>query len=152
MADSVDIGVPAAAAWAFITDPSKLHELQMGGDVRLLSGTFDTVGSRYLVTTRVYGRLMDATHEIVRFEAPRVLATRVTSEGTVMETLLQVEPIRDDACVLIVQSTTEWGGSGMAFISRVMTALAGRSAFSAYLEKLRNAIEAESRNETASPA
>ena len=57
MGDSVNVDVPPADAWAFITDPPKLHALQMNGTVRLLSGTFDTVASRYLVTTRVYGRL-----------------------------------------------------------------------------------------------
>jgi hypothetical protein len=143
MADSVVIDVPPAVAWAFISDPRKLHGLQPNSSVRLLSGSFDMAGSRFLVTTRAWGRLLDATHEIVRIEPTRLLETRVTSEGTVMESLIQVEPVRDDACVLVVQSTIEWGGSFTALVSRVTTAVAGRATFSAFLEQLKKAIEAD---------
>lgn len=149
MADSVAIDVPQSVAWAFIADPRKIHGLQPNSSVRLLSGSFDTVGSRFLVTTRAWGRLMDATHEIVRFEPIRLLESRATSEGTAMVSLIQVEPVRDDACVLVIQSTIEWGGSFLALVSRVMTALAGRATFSAYLEQLKKAIETDHANELA---
>jgi hypothetical protein len=103
MADSVVVDVPAAAAWAFVSDPGRVHALVPKTTVRLLSGTFDTVGSRYLVTTRVPGQTLDATHEIVRYEPPRLIETRTSSQGTVGMSLMQVEPLRDDACVLIVE-------------------------------------------------
>ena len=147
MADSVVIDVPQAAVWAFVTDPPKLHGLQPNTDVRLLSGTYDTVGSRYLVTTRAWRRTFDTTHEIVRFEPTRLIKTRATSEGTVMQSLLQIEALRDDACVLIMQGTTEWGGSFVALVSRVMTALAGRTVLSSYLDRLKRAIEADAGRE-----
>jgi carbon monoxide dehydrogenase subunit G len=143
MTDSVAIDVPPVVAWDFIADPEKFHGLMANSSVRLLSGTFDTVGSRFLVTTRAYGRFLDATHEIVRLEAPRVIETRITSEGTVMQSLVQVEPVREDACVLIVQSTIGWGGSFLALVSRVLNALIGRAIFSAFLERLKKRIEAD---------
>ena len=87
------------------------------------------------MTTRAGGQVLDATHEIVRIEAPRLLETRTTSQGTVSISFLQVEPIRDDACVLIMQGEIDWGGSFMAVVSRILTGVFGRRTMATELER-----------------
>ena len=143
MADSVMVEVPAELAWAFVSDPRRVHAVVPHTTVSLLSGSFETVGSRYLVTTRAMGQTLDATHEIIRFEPPRLIETRTSSQGTVGASLMQVDPVRDDACVLVVQGEIEWGGSFTAFLSRILTGLAGRKTFAESLERLKRAIEAD---------
>lgn len=143
LADSTQIDVPAEVAWAFLSEPPRFHAIQPNTSVQLLSGTFDTVGSRYLVTTKTAGHVIDATHEIIRIEPPRLLETRTTSQGTVGVSLLQVEPIRDDACVVIMQGEIEWGGSFMAVVSRVLTGVFGRRTFAAALQRMKEAIETD---------
>ena len=144
VADSVVIDVPADVAWRFVSDLRKLHAVVPNTDIRLLSGTFDTVGSRYLTTTQGWGQTIDATHEIVRLEAPRLIETRTTSQGSVSRSLMQIEPVRDGACVLVVQGDMEWGGSFTAFVSRIATGLMGRRTFFEYLERVKQAIEQRS--------
>lgn len=153
MADSVVVRVPADVAWAFISDPRRVHSVVPNTSVSLLNGSFETVGSRYLVTTRATGQTLDATHEIVRFEPPRLIETRASSAGTVGTSMMQVEPVDDRSCVLIVQGEIEWGGSFTALISRILTGIAGRKTFADSLERLKQAIEAgaDGRGATASP-
>lgn len=141
LADSILVEVPAEVAWDFLSDPHRAHSVVAPSTVTLLSGSHDTVGSRYFVTTRVTGQTLDATHEVVRFEPPRLLETRITSQGTVSINLLQVEPVRDDACVVIMQGEIEWGGSFQALVSRVLTSLVGRKTFAESLGRLKRAIE-----------
>ena len=145
LADSVVVDVPADIAWAFVSDPRRVHAIVPQSTVRLLSGSFDAVGSRYLVTTRATGQTLDATHEIVRFERPRLIEERTTSQGTTSISLMQVEPIGEDRCVLIVQGQIEWGGSFMAVVSRVLNALLGRRTLAAYLDRMKRAIESQAR-------
>jgi len=152
LADSIVIEAPAEVAWAFVSDPPRLYASRPNTTVRLLNGAFDTAGSRYLVTTRAAGQVLDATHEIVRIEAPRLLETRTTSQGTVSISFLQVEPIRDDACVLIMQGQIDWGGSFMAVVSRVFTGVFGRRTMAAELERMKGAIEEDARNRAAALA
>jgi carbon monoxide dehydrogenase subunit G len=143
MADSVVVDAPAAVVWAFVSSPVRVNELVPSTSVTLLSGSFDTVRSRYLVTTKAVGQTIDATHEIVRFEPPRLIEERTTSQGTTSISLVQVEPIGKDRCVLVVQGQIEWGGSSMAMVSRLLNALFGRRTFASYLDGLKRAIESE---------
>ena len=152
MADSVVVDVPADVAWAFVSDPRRVHSVVPNTTVAILSGSFETVGSRYLVTTRAPGQTLDATHEIVRYEPPRLIETRTTSQGTVGRSLMQVEPVRDGACALIVQGEIEWGGTFTALVSRVVTALAGRKTFAESLERLKRAIESDAARVRVEPA
>ena len=149
IAGSVLIDVRTEEAWAFLSDPHRAHSLAAQSTVTPLSGSYDTVGSRYLVTTRVMGQTLDATHEIIRYEPPRLLETRITSQGTVSTNLVQVEPVRDDACVVVIQGEIEWGGSFQAIVSRIMTALVGRKTIAGYLDRLKRAIEDDARNRSA---
>jgi hypothetical protein len=57
---------------------------------------------------------------------------------------MQIEPVRDGACVLVVQGDMEWGGSFTAFVSRIATGLMGRRTFFEYLERVKQAIEQRS--------
>lgn len=142
MTGRVTIAVPAAEAWAFVSDPLKVHALAPNSSVRLISGAFDKPGSRYLVTTRATGQTLDATHEIVRYEPPHLIEERTTSHGTVSRSLIQLESVADSTCVLIVQGEIEWGASFTALVGRVMTAIFGRRTFEEYLERIKEAIEA----------
>jgi Polyketide cyclase / dehydrase and lipid transport len=143
LADSVQVDAPAAIAWAFVSDPQRMYGLQPNTTVRLLTGAWDRPGSRLLVTTRAMGQTLDATHELVRFEPPRMIETRTSSQGTVSISLLQVEPVRDDACVLVIQGETEWGGSFFAFVSRILTGVLGRRGLEGALRQMKEAIEAD---------
>jgi carbon monoxide dehydrogenase subunit G len=147
MADSIAIDVPAEFAWQFLADPRRVQPVVSGGQttVRLLSGSFEAVGSRYLVTTRAGGQVIDATHEITRLEPPRVLATRITSQGSVATSLLQVEPVGPGRCVVIMQGEVEWGGSFWMLVARVVSALFGRATLRRALGQLRTTIEMEHR-------
>jgi carbon monoxide dehydrogenase subunit G len=152
LTDSVVIEVPVEIAWAFVSDPRRVHSVVPNTTVALLTGSFDTVGSRYLVTTRAMGKTLDATHEIVRLETPRLIEERTTSEGTTSISLVQLEPVRDDACVLVVQGQIEYGGSFTAVFARILNAVFGRRTFAAYLDRLKRAIEAEARADEAVPS
>ena len=143
IADTVVVDVPAEVAWRFVSDPRKVHAVVPNTTVELLSGAFDEVGGRYLVTTRATGQVLDATHEIVRYEPPRLIESRTTSQGTVGISLMQVEPVGEARCVLIVQGEIEWGGSFTAFVSRIFTGLLGRRTFAQSLTRLKTAIETD---------
>jgi hypothetical protein len=134
------VDAPADRAWAFVADPVAVQWLQ-AVDSQVIAGRVVLDAGLPIPCHHARRMAVDATHEIIRIEPPRLLETRITSQGTVTRSMVQVEAVGDAACVIIVQGETEWGGSLMAVVSRILTGIAGRSTFHGYLERMKSAIE-----------
>lgn len=96
--------------------------------------------SRHHVTTKVGGRLIDAVHEITRFDPPRLIEERITSGDRVVVASDEVRPLGEDRCVLTVRLEIEWGGGLMDMLSRLAFRLGERSRRNV-LERIREVAE-----------
>ena len=143
LSNSVIVKAPAAAAWAFVSDPRRMAQVQGNSSVRLLNGAWDEVGSRYLVTTKAGWQTADVLFEIVRFEDGRLMETRMDASQGTMRSLAQVEPLPDGRCVVIFQGETEWYSGIGTWIPWLMTMLFARQTMRGLMDQMRDLIEAD---------
>lgn len=91
---SIDVGRPQEEVFAYVTDPSRFSEWQMG----VLGGSMEDgpatgVGSRCITTRRIGGTLRDINAEVTRLDPPDRGAIRGI-DGPIRATVeVTVEPL-----------------------------------------------------------
>jgi hypothetical protein len=124
---TIELDVPAEDAWAFVSDPHRSVSAITAGQasVRLLAGTFDTVGSRYVITVLAGSTTSETEHEITRYAPPRTLETLATTRGTVARTSTRIEPVGPDRCRLTLMGEMRWGWSLPHVLGRFVNTIFG---------------------------
>lgn len=139
--DAIEIDAPAERAFDFAADPRNLPRIDPSASIRLLSGGWTEVGSRHHVTNRRGRSTIDSVHEITRYEPPQLVEERITSRTTVMVVQTEIRPIGQERSVVIVRGETEWGGSLVELVSRLIEPLTGPPMRRRALARLKEAIE-----------
>jgi hypothetical protein len=139
---SIELNVPADVAWMFVSDPRRAQPALTDdqASVTLLSGSYEAVGGRYLVTTAAGDGTIEAEYEITRYDPPEQLDTTVTSRGTVARSRIRVDRIDQDRCRLTMSGEMEWGRSVSHLFGRIVNALWGGVLLRHSLERLGAAI------------
>ena len=92
---STEVARPAEEVFAYVTDPSKMHEWQRG----CVSGRMDApttrVGSRCTTIRRIGGREREVTTEITEYDPPRRWADRGIDGPIRALVVVTVEPLAD---------------------------------------------------------
>ncbi len=143
----------AEDAWEFVSDPHRSVPAMTGGQasVRLLAGTFDTVGSRYVITVDAGSTAAETEHEITRYEPPRTFETRATTRGTAARSSTRIEPVAADRSRLTLVGEMTWDWSLPHLFGRVVNAFFGRVFLRHALTRLGAAITEASAHREASP-
>jgi uncharacterized protein YndB with AHSA1/START domain len=96
IAASIEIGRPPEDVFAYVTDPSHLHEWQ-GGVVRAerIGEGPVVVGTRAVVTRRIGRRELNMTVEIAELDPPRSFAVRSLDGPVRGENRGAIEPLDD---------------------------------------------------------
>jgi carbon monoxide dehydrogenase subunit G len=140
---SIEIDAPVEVAWELASDPRRAQPALTAGQasLRLVSGSFDSVGGRYVVSVPTGGgEPVETEHLITRFEAPRVIETTATSRGTVAHTILRIEPIGVGRSRITLAGEMEWGWSISDLFGRLINGLFARVLLRQSLDRLGAAI------------
>ena len=116
---SAEIERPAAAVFAYATDPARFSEWQKGvvdGHMDSLAngGQTPAVGARCVTTRRIGGANRPSTSELVQIDPPKAWAVRGT-DGPIRATVnVLVEPLTDASSRLTI--SVDFTGHGIGKI------------------------------------
>lgn len=91
----IEIARPPAEVFAYVTDPSHMHEWQKGCLRGELDGPTTHVGSKCTTTRSIGGRERDVTTEITEYDPPRRWADRGIDGPIRASVAVTVEPLAD---------------------------------------------------------
>jgi Polyketide cyclase / dehydrase and lipid transport len=119
--ERTEIDRPAAAVFAYATDPTRFHEWQKGVVEGHMDGT-DTpaVGARCLTTRRIGGANRPATSELVHIDPPRTWGVRGI-DGPIRAIVdVTVEPLTDNRSQVTISVDFEGHGIGKILVPRLV--------------------------------
>lgn len=146
IATSTEVARPAAEVFAYVTDPSTMHEWQRG----CLSGRLDTpttrVGSKCTTVRRIGGREREVTTEITEYDPPRRWADRGLDGPIRALVEVTVEPLADASrCRLTIDLDFTGHGIGRLLVPLVVRRQAARE-MPENMRRLKHRVEARPRS------
>lgn len=91
----VEVARPPAEVFAYVTDPSRMHEWQEGCLRGELDGPVTHVGSRCTTTRNIGGRERAVTTEIIEYDPPQRWADRGIDGPIRARVAVTVEPLAE---------------------------------------------------------
>jgi len=94
---TIEVARPAEEAFAYVTDPSTMHEWQQGCLSGHMDGPTTRVGSKCTTVRKIGGREREVTTEITECDPPRRWADRGIDGPIRAIVAVAVEPIADSS-------------------------------------------------------
>lgn len=124
---SIEVALPAAQVFAYVTDPSRMAEWQQGCVSGHMDGPTTHVGSRCTTVRTIGGRERQVTTEITEYDPPRRWADRGIDGPIRAIVAVTVKPLTDGArSRLTIELDFSGRGIGKALVPLVVRRQAAR--------------------------